>query len=208
MTSFVMISEQAWPTNTKDQIADAKEALRKAGRESAEVWTGEPGDPDAYPNKQILFAETTKAEKRKARVAERKLERARSAAYDLAKARAESNGYRILARLAANAVPRAWRVATTTGDWPHRTTWEHGGPTSIFDTEQGRVHWTWGFNDSSKILGVLRFGDGYDAAVFVNCDDATAFAVGAAQIDGTNEFVASLVELPGVTMERFRKVGT
>ncbi len=64
MLTYVIIGEDFYQTDTKEQIEAAKDALAEAGLTEAEVWASprgslrdveEMGDPDAYLNGQRLF---------------------------------------------------------------------------------------------------------------------------------------------------------
>lgn len=58
MSTYIVIDEDIYTTNTADEIEEAKAALREAGAERAVVFAGEPdGAGDAYPNGQVLFAD-------------------------------------------------------------------------------------------------------------------------------------------------------
>lgn len=57
MATYISIGEATYPTDTDEQIAEAKEALREAGLTEAPVYAGEPdGLGDSYANGQVLFA--------------------------------------------------------------------------------------------------------------------------------------------------------
>lgn len=64
MTTYVVIENNAYPVDTQSQCASARQALRQAGLEQAEVWASplsleeieEHGDPDGYPNGRRIFA--------------------------------------------------------------------------------------------------------------------------------------------------------
>lgn len=139
---------------------------------------------------------------RKARDAARKLARAEKAAHEIAKGRAECAGYRVLARLASpDPLPRGWEIVGC-DHYAHTVAYANGGYTSVVETTDGRGSWTWAFEDASKILGALCDVTGYAFALFVDCDDANAFGVGVATIEGTDRTVVTLADLPGVTIER------
>lgn len=66
--TYVVITDQTYQTDTPQQIAAAQAALREADLDSAPVWTSpfdsvealeaaEMGDPEAYENGQVLFAQ-------------------------------------------------------------------------------------------------------------------------------------------------------
>src|SRR5687768_16788811 len=59
MTTFVLIDEQTFPTDTAEEIAAARAALRKADLDSAAVWAGDP-EGDSQRNGQILWADLDK----------------------------------------------------------------------------------------------------------------------------------------------------
>jgi hypothetical protein len=55
--TYITIGDEAYPTNTSDEIAAAQSALAAAGLESAPVYAGEPdGLGDSYSSGQILWA--------------------------------------------------------------------------------------------------------------------------------------------------------
>lgn len=55
--TFIIIDEQVFATDTTEEIAEAKAALRDAGLTSAPVYVGEAdGLGDSYRNGQVLFA--------------------------------------------------------------------------------------------------------------------------------------------------------
>lgn len=52
MTSqYVVIEDTSYPVDTSEQIEIASQALADAGLKEAEVWNGEPSDPDSYPDR-------------------------------------------------------------------------------------------------------------------------------------------------------------
>lgn len=54
---------ESYPIDTPEQVAEARAALRASGLESAPVWHGVPGEPDAYRDSvQVLRAEDAPAE--------------------------------------------------------------------------------------------------------------------------------------------------
>lgn len=139
---------------------------------------------------------------RKAHHEQRRVERAESKARDIARGRAEAAGYRVLCRLAVpGLLPPGWSVRGPDDKYStHRVVLESGGPVSRIETEHGFGEWQWAFDDSSKILGSLEAGNGYCLAVFLACEDGTAYAVGVAEIEGTDRTVVALADLPNVTM--------
>jgi hypothetical protein len=57
MTTYIVISEETYLTDTDEEIAAARQALRDAGLAEAEVFAGEPdGSGDSYRNGAKLFA--------------------------------------------------------------------------------------------------------------------------------------------------------
>lgn len=59
MTTYIVIDEQAYETNTDEEITEAREALREAGLEVAVEYCGLPdGLGDSYANGNKLFAFT------------------------------------------------------------------------------------------------------------------------------------------------------
>jgi hypothetical protein len=57
VSTYITIDDHAYPTNTDEQVAAAREALREAGLESAKVYAGEPdGMGESYANGALLFA--------------------------------------------------------------------------------------------------------------------------------------------------------
>lgn len=58
MTTYITINGTAYPTDTTEEIAEAKQALRDAELDSAPVYVGEPdGEGDSYKNGQVLYAD-------------------------------------------------------------------------------------------------------------------------------------------------------
>lgn len=57
MATFIMIGDEAFETNTDEQVAAAREALREAGLTEAPEFAGEPdGAGDSHKNGNKLFA--------------------------------------------------------------------------------------------------------------------------------------------------------
>jgi hypothetical protein len=58
MTTYVLINDIGYRTDTEAEIATVKRALREEGVPSAKVFAGaDDGSGDSYENGQILFAE-------------------------------------------------------------------------------------------------------------------------------------------------------
>lgn len=64
MSTYVVIEDECYRTDTIEEIAAAQQALREAGIEDTPVYAtpvepgeGGPSHPDAYPNGQTLFAD-------------------------------------------------------------------------------------------------------------------------------------------------------
>jgi hypothetical protein len=56
-TTYIVIEENVYLTNTAEEIAEAQAALRDAGLASAPVYVGEPdGLGESYRNGQVLWA--------------------------------------------------------------------------------------------------------------------------------------------------------
>jgi hypothetical protein len=54
---------ESFPIDTDEQVAEARAALRASSLDSAPVWHGVPGEPDAYKDSvQVLRAEDAPAE--------------------------------------------------------------------------------------------------------------------------------------------------
>lgn len=62
MSTFILIDDEAYETDTEEQIAAAKTAMREAGLTEAKVWAGDP-ESEHVLNGQILFAEETTMKK-------------------------------------------------------------------------------------------------------------------------------------------------
>lgn len=54
-TQFVLIGDESFAIDTLAQEDKAREAVHAAGLEFADVWVGEPTDPDAYKTGSKLF---------------------------------------------------------------------------------------------------------------------------------------------------------
>lgn len=63
MSTYIMIENHPWPTDTDEEIQAAREALRDAEIESAQVYVTSADDleseGDSYPNGQVLFPDDT-----------------------------------------------------------------------------------------------------------------------------------------------------
>lgn len=58
--TFIFIDDETtFLTDTEEQIAEAKDAMREAGLAEAEVWSGDPDDEhsESVLTGQILFAD-------------------------------------------------------------------------------------------------------------------------------------------------------
>lgn len=59
MATYIVINDQAYETNTDEQVTVAREALRESGLEVAVEYSGLPdGLGDSYANGNRLFAFT------------------------------------------------------------------------------------------------------------------------------------------------------
>lgn len=57
MSTYIVIEDNTYPTNTLEEIEEAQAALREAGLAEAPVYAGEPdGLGDSYRNGQVLTA--------------------------------------------------------------------------------------------------------------------------------------------------------
>ena len=57
MTTYIMIGDDAYVTDTDEQIEEARAAMRDAGLDSVAVYAGDPdGLDDSYKNGCVLFA--------------------------------------------------------------------------------------------------------------------------------------------------------
>lgn len=62
MTTYIVIDEQTFKTNTEEEIAVARAALRDAELDSADEFVGEPdGLGDSYKNGNKLFAKQSES---------------------------------------------------------------------------------------------------------------------------------------------------
>ena len=165
-------------------------------------------DGERYEGKDEADA---KRAMRRARAAKRKEDLANSAAYALARQRAEAAGYQIYTRvLGSEPIPRGWSVwsVAEVGSWgSHKLSYEQGpdgpGYYSRVDTEHGRGSVRWLEDNGQKVRGSLENGAGYTVALLVDdIDGVHAFAVGVALVAGSDRTTLALAELPGVTMKK------